>query len=122
MRPTEETLHVVGYRDKGRCAWCGEEVGGTGLRGESWSLHHRRPAGMGGDRRPETHAPGNLVLLCGSGTTFCHGYVESHRDDAADRGFLIPKLAASPPSSWAIEHAVHGLVYLFDDGSWVEAA
>lgn len=119
LRPSKTTFGIVFDRDRGCCAWCVEEI--RGHRGEGFSLHHRRPAGMGGDRRPETHAPGNLVLLCGSGTTACHGLVESRRDEASERGFLIPKLAASTPSTWPIEHALHGRVFLFDDGSW-EAA
>lgn len=119
LRPSKTTFGVVFDRDRGCCAWCVEEI--RGRRGEDFSLHHRRPAGMGGDRRPETHGAGNLVLLHGSGCTGCHGLVESQRDLASERGFLIPKLAASAPSTWPIEHALHGRVFLFDDGSW-EAA
>lgn len=118
MRPTTATFDTVMMeRDFGRCAWCGQPV--QGERGRDFSLHHRRPAGMGGDKRPETHAAGNLILLHGSGCTRCHGVVESLRALAFDRGFLIPKGAAQPPSKFAIQHAVHGLAYLFDDGSWV---
>ena len=119
MRPTTATFDTVVERDVGRCAWCGQPV--QGERGRDFSLHHRRPAGMGGDKRPETHAAGNLILLHGSGCTRCHGVVESLRALAFDRGFLIPKGAAQPPSKFAIQHAVHGLAYLLDDGSW-EAA
>jgi hypothetical protein len=72
---------------------------------------------MGGDRRPETHAAGNLVLLHGSGTTGCHEQVESRRAEAQERGFLIPKGATARPELWAIEHAVHGWTYLRDDGT-----
>lgn len=114
-RPTTATLELVWERDGGRCACCGDPI--RGERGLDWSLHHRRPAGMGGDRRPETHAAGNLVLLCGSGTTRCHHEVESRRADALARGFLVPRNAVQPPAEHAIEHAVHGWVYLADDGS-----
>lgn len=116
MRPTAKTLALVAARDSGRCAWCGGEV--SGRRGEDFSLHHRRPAGMGGDRRPETHGAGNLVLLHGSGTTGCHGAVESQRAYALAKGFLISKLSAEHPSTWPIQHAVHGWCYLLDDGTW----
>lgn len=84
MRPTKKTFDAVAERDFGRCAWCGQPV--QGERGRDFSLHHRRPAGMGGDRRPETHAAANLVLLHGSGCTRCHGVVESARALAFDRG------------------------------------
>ena len=115
VRPTEETFEVVYDRDEGRCAHCGDDV--LGVRGVDFSLHHRRPAGMGGDRRPETHAAGNLVLLHGSGCTGCHGAVESRRADALERGLLVPRNAVLPPAAHAIEHAVHGWCYLLDDGS-----
>lgn len=116
VRPTAEVLEMVWLRDFGRCAWCGHGIHGE--RGRDWSLHHRRPAGMGGDRKPETHSPANLVLLDGSGTTYCHGRVERFRSDAMARGFLLSKLGRDQPSEFAIEHAVHGFVYLVDDGSW----
>lgn len=114
VRPTEAALEVVWPRDLGCCAVCGDEI--FGERGLHWSLHHRRAAGMGGDRRPETHAPGNLVLLHGSGVTDCHGRVESNRTEAKDRGWLIPKNATQPPCTFPIDHAVHGRVWLTDDG------
>lgn len=44
---------------------------------------------MGGDPRPDTDLPANLVALCGSGTTGCHGWVESHRDAARALGLLV---------------------------------
>lgn len=44
---------------------------------------------MGGSKRPDTNLPANLILLCGSGTTGCHGYVESNRAEAFDLGFLL---------------------------------
>lgn len=115
VRPSDATFALVWERDDGRCAFCGGHVHGT--RGFDFSLHHRRPAGAGGDRRPETHAASNLVLLDGHGTSFCHGEIESRRTDAQARGFLIPKLSITPPQTWSIEHAVHGWCYLLDDGS-----
>lgn len=116
VRPTAEVLEMVWLRDFGRCAWCGHGIHGE--RGRDWSLHHRRPAGMGGDRKPETHSPANLVLLCGSGTTYCHGRVERFRTESQVRGFLLSKLGVQPPASFVLEHAVHGLVYLLDDGTF----
>lgn len=115
MRPSKRTVNLVIRRDEGRCAYCADEI--YGERGSDWSVHHRRPAGAGGDPRPETHAAGNLVLLHGHGTAGCHGEVESYRATAQIRGFLIPKESPQPPEFWAIEHAVHGWVYLRDDGT-----
>lgn len=115
MRPDKATLEIVWERDKGCCAFCHKSI--SGERGLDWSLHHRRPSGMGGDRKPETHGPANLVMLCGSGVTFCHGWVEQHRTDAMARGYLISRHGGTHPAEFVIEHAVHGFVYLLDDGS-----
>lgn len=113
--PTRATVELVCQRDANRCAWCRGVV--TGVRGEDWSIQHRRPRGMGGDRRPETNLPGNLVLVHGNGTQGCHGVIESRRAEAQEKGFLVPKGSVLPPAFHAIEHAFHGWVYLLDDGS-----
>ena len=42
---------------------------------------------MGGDRHANTGA--NLVLMCGTGTTGCHGWAESNRAQAHDEGWLV---------------------------------
>lgn len=53
----------------GQCRICRDAFGLT--------LHHLVPRSLGGD-----DVPNNLVPLCGSGTTGCHGDVE-HRDPVA---------------------------------------
>lgn len=55
--------------------------------GLAWSIHHRRPRKMGGTKQLERLS--NLVLLCGSGTTGCHGWVEKHRTMAFGLGWLV---------------------------------
>lgn len=113
--PSKLTVDMVIHRDRGQCAWCGDRP--EGERGTGWSVHHRRPRGMGGTRRDDTNSPANLVILCGSGVDQCHGTVESRRGDAYDRGVLVRQ--NFDPSQVAIEHAVHGWVYLTDDGEAV---
>lgn len=54
-----------------------------------FSLHHRRPRRMGGTRRTDANASHNLLLLCGSGTTGCHGWVESHRVSGYADGVIL---------------------------------
>jgi hypothetical protein len=44
---------------------------------------------MGGTRRSDSNEPANLLLLCGSGTTGCHGWVESHRRQSLDHGIIL---------------------------------
>jgi hypothetical protein len=46
---------------------------------------------MGGSKAPDTNLPANLITLCGSATTGCHGRVESDRLRAAADGFLLPQ-------------------------------
>ena len=123
-RDTQAPADVVAgvrMRDHDRCARCGVIVAHR-RRGIDWSLHHRRPRGMGGTRNPGIHSPANLVILCGSGTTDCHGWVESNRTAATLEGFLISHLSTDDPAAVAIEHRVHGYVRLDDNFQWDEAA
>ncbi len=78
---------LVMERDDYRCVRCGHPV--TGDPGVGFSLQHRIPRGMGGSRDPRLNMPANLVLLCGSGVTQCHGEVESHRAAARAYGYLL---------------------------------
>lgn len=73
---------------------------------------------MGGTWREDTNSPANLVILCGTGTESCHGWVETNRAEAYRLGLLVKQNAA--PSQVSIQHAVHGLCWLTDDGDWVQ--
>lgn len=73
---------AVYVRDRGCCQRCGRAC-----LTESHSIQHRRPRQMGGDAGAHTMA--NLVLLCGSATTGCHGHVESYRIQAYADGWLV---------------------------------
>jgi hypothetical protein len=53
-------------------------------QGRATNIHHRLPRGAGG-----TNSKANLLHLCGSGTTGCHGWVESHRKEAYELGLLL---------------------------------
>lgn len=96
-------------RDQNICQWCGlwcETEGGF------YSLQHRRARGMGGSSSVDTDLPANLILVHGSGTTGCHGEIESNRDVAVSRGFnvrqghnpaAVPVLVRSGPSGlWVL--------------------
>lgn len=69
---------------------------------------------MGGTSRIVTVACG--VILCGSGTTGDHGWVESHRFDARELGYLVPLNGILTPSQVPIVRYDGALVYLTDDG------
>lgn len=77
---------VTWERDRGRCLRCCRSL--TGAR----SLHHRFSRSMGGSRDPRLNDPRNLVWLCGSGITGCHGWVESHRTEATELGWLLASI------------------------------
>ena len=63
--------------------------------GKPISIHHRRPRMMGGSKNAELHKPANLLALCGTGTSGCHGWVESNRDKARELGYLIAKVESA---------------------------
>lgn len=109
---------MVIVRDLGNCARCGQHVSHL-ERGRAWSIHHRRPRGAGGTSVAWVNNAANLIILCGSGTTGCHGWVESHRADARASGFLVPLNGIQKADEVAIKHHLLGLVLLTDEGGWV---
>lgn len=74
-------------RDERLCQRCG-----LALEGQRYSLHHRRRRQVGG------HTMANLVSLCGSGTTGCHGQIGSYRINAVRDGWIVPDGAT--PEQW----------------------
>jgi hypothetical protein len=95
MTPREQVITRAG----GSCERCRQT-----LRG-SWSIHHRLPRGMGGTKTPDDAY--RLVMLCGSGVTGCHGWVESNRAEATEQGWLIRHGVTKPVD-----------VPVFADGAW----
>jgi len=63
----------------------------------------------------------NGVVLCGSGTSGCHGAVESDRDAAYAAGFLVRINGRHVAADVAIRHKTLGVVYLDDDGGYAPA-
>jgi hypothetical protein len=88
--PDLDTVARVLARAAWACERCGVDL--RGERGSGWSIHHRRPRGMGGTRRPDTNSPVNLLAVCGSGNTACHGEIESNRAHAQECGWLVPQV------------------------------
>lgn len=67
------------------------------------SVQHRLPGRMGGSKRAAVHSPANLLQVCGSGTTGCHGHMESQRELALVNGWLLhdgEDPAARPALLW----------------------
>jgi hypothetical protein len=71
---------IVHERSGGRCE---AKLPGTCL-GVATNMHHRKAEGQGG-----LSLPANLLDLCGSGTTGCHGWIEHNRTQSYDWGFLV---------------------------------
>ncbi|WBB94250.1 hypothetical protein [Verrucosispora sp. WMMC514] len=115
--PDAETVAVVVGRDQGQCVRCGRYVL-NGERGWDWSIQHRR-ARQGRDLRPDTNTPPNLILLCGSATTGCHGWVETNRNASRPDGWAIRQ--TDVPASEPVTHYLYGRVLLTADGSWTPA-
>jgi hypothetical protein len=86
----DETRFAVLGRGGYKCERCREDFLRLGV-----SVHHRRPRMMGGSKNQELHRPANLIALCGSGTSGCHGWVESHRLEARTFGYLITKVESA---------------------------
>lgn len=89
---SDKVKAIVRERDRERCVRCGAHCT-DGVPGLDWSLHHRRPKGMGGSTAWDTHLPANLIVLCGSGTTGCHGWVTAQPALAKAEGWLVSQYA-----------------------------
>ncbi|MGO4143830.1 HNH endonuclease [Paenarthrobacter sp. YAF11_1] len=88
--PTTAVRRQVIQRDLSKCQYCGRHV----RTEDGWySLQHRRARGMGGTRSAAANQPANLLLVCGTATTECHGLIESQPVQATARGFRISSAA-----------------------------
>lgn len=110
-KPTLETRRRVLARDGYQCAICGHGID-TGWSG--YSIHHRRMRshGSGYDM---LHEAGNLLTLCGSGTTGCHGWVHAHPKRAYQLGYLVHM--SDEPLSQPVYYQQHGWQLLGHDGT-----
>lgn len=87
--------------------------GGESIRGHDYSIHHRVARGMGGSRHAAR--PSALIVLCGSGTTGCHGWVEEHPAEARTLGYRVPP--GTDPELWPVRRA-DGRTWLLTDDGW----
>lgn len=87
---SKQTRTLILMRDGYTCQRCGVAPG------DAWpgiNLQHRSARQMGGTSRLHLALPSNGIVLCGSGTTGCHGWVESHPELAEVHGLVV--------ASWA---------------------
>lgn len=109
--PSATTSSIVWARAGGRCEVCGGSLAGA----DGYSKHHRHPRRMGGSTRADLNTAANLVLICGSGTTGCHGRIESNRTIAYGEGLLLHD--GADPTAVPVLLAI-GLVFLAVDGTY----
>lgn len=84
MGPSDEVRRLVLKRDGYRCVACGREVDGVW---SGFSLHHRH---LRSHPYAGLHGPANLIVLCGSGTTGCHGEAHANPLLARRMGWIVP--------------------------------
>lgn len=112
--PAESVVLAVLDRDGGCCVRCGGALWGE--RGRDFSIQHRRARGAGGSRREDTNQPQNLIAVCGSSVTGCHGVIERLRAEAREMGWAIRQ--SDDPLQVPVQHWQYGLIFLHADGGY----
>lgn len=110
MKTPDSVYASAVNRDIPWCVRCGVDTQATG-----GSRHHRIPRGMGGTSNPAVHTVANIILLCGTGTTKCHGWVHAHPLEAKDNGWSVPSTAN--PEGWPVLYRLRWRL-LSVDGGW----
>jgi hypothetical protein len=98
---------LVERRDGSRCLRCGRYYDGL-------NFDHRVNRSQGG-----RWSASNGQMLCGSGTTGCHGWVTSHPELAIADGWAAPSYAVTtewPARRW-VNDELRWVTY-DDDGHW----
>jgi 5-methylcytosine-specific restriction protein A len=117
--PSTAVVDAVLERDHWSCLICNEGLAGE--RGRDWSIGHRIPRGMGGTKDPRINLPSNLLTLCGSGTTGCHGATEGPLRALAYRhGWLLQRHLDPRTVPVLIERGAR-YVYLTNDCTYADA-
>ncbi|SDL15101.1 hypothetical protein SAMN05428985_11071 [Nocardioides sp. YR527] len=72
---------------------------------------------MGGTRASWINEPANLITLCGSGTTGCHGWVEANPTMGRHLGLSVSRYGL-PPAEVPVLTWRDGFVLLDNHGGW----
>jgi len=84
--PDKLTVEALYLRCEGLCEGCGMPLRGErGAEIDGHQVHHRRPRGAGGTKRPESNAVEALLML----NRDCHEWAEKHRAWSLKYGFLV---------------------------------
>lgn len=112
MRASKKAKQLVFDRAQGRCEICG-------VYPNEYSFHHRLTLGMGGSRRADLNGPANLLFLCGSGVTGCHGWVTGHFTQSQATGWVVSRWADPREAPVLVFLRQPGAVLLDDAGNYV---
>ena len=118
--PSRKVRKLVLERDGWCCVRCGRWV-----KNRPYSLQHRDARGMGGTSDPEINSPVLLIVLCGSGTTGCHGEVEEYRSPEDGRKGYRLKSGQDPALTpvWRIgEFGTGRWAWPTSKGEWIYEA
>lgn len=89
---SETTRRYIVEACEYRCVGCGS--------GADLTIQHRRARGMGGTTNPTIAEIVNGLVLCGSGTTGCHGWAEAHPILAELLGWRLAPGTPADGSAW----------------------
>lgn len=113
--PASAVVELCLARAQYGCEFCGEMMGDR--RSVDWSVHHRMPRRMGGTKSTGINRPSNLMIVCGSGSTGCHGVIESCRAASMAAGWLL-RAGEDPLARPVVVDAWRRLVTLDDAGAY----
>lgn len=99
-------------RDGDCCVKCGVVLNGSG------NVHHRRNRGQGGSRKANVIS--NLITLCGTPLTLCHGEVTRKPEecDAFGNGWRLSTNGKTDPATEPVNVAWLGWALPLTDGTW----
>jgi len=71
---------------------------------------------MGGTNRLSTNLASNLLAVCGTGISGCHGYIENNREESYEKGWLVRQHEEA--TQVPVKLSLYGFVYLDDEGGF----
>lgn len=107
--PSKRTRLTVMERDLHSCVRCGARSHWCGL-----NIHHRHNRSH---PYKNLNSPANLVTLCGSGDTGCHGWAHANIPEARQVGLVVSGFNDHPERVPLLTKH-HGWVLLDDKGGY----
>lgn len=101
---------AIRARDCDRCVRCGTHID-QGTLGHS--IQHRYARGAGGTSQTWVGGVANGIVLCGTGSMGCHGWVEAHPEASLPLGWRIE--TGEAPELVPVLYAHLGHVLLLDE-------